>query len=356
MKAPHSTGVSFLLCTYNGATRIAKTLACIAEQDIPKGLSWEVILVDNASTDGTAESARSIWRALGAPAPLQLLRESRPGKQYALETAIDYVQHSYTCIVDDDNRLAPDYMRTGVAILNAHGQIGVLGGQSTATFEGTEPDWFNAFQHCYAVGPQLDRVGGAFQPMADGNVGRNTLWGAGMFVRTEVWSKLREAGFKSLLVGRLLTHGDLTGGEDDELCFAAQLLGYEVWYSSKLQLHHHMSAGRLTETYRDKLVYASARSANRLNAYRNALWGKEDAAVGANLLKDIGYGAVGILKYVFSPAFLKTGFNTKTIEFMSQRNTLTQLQEKVLHFGRVRKYYEEVLEVKRKLRAFRQPV
>ena len=46
-------GVSFLLCTYNGAPRLAETLACLAAQETPAGFPWEIIFVDNASTDGS---------------------------------------------------------------------------------------------------------------------------------------------------------------------------------------------------------------------------------------------------------------------------------------------------------------
>lgn len=341
-------GVSFLVCTFNGAARIAETLACLAHQRASAGVPWEVVLVDNASTDGTAELARQVWSELGSPGPLHLLREPRPGKQYALEMAIGRVGHRYTCIVDDDNRLAPDYLQIGFDLLEANPAIGILGGQNTGTFEGEPPGWFPAFQHCYAVGPQLDYVSGQTKPLNDGNVGRNVLWGAGMFVRTAIWIALRDSGFRSLFSGRQ-GEANLTAGEDDELCYAAQLLGYEVWYSSRLRLQHHMVAGRLTVPYRNRLFYASARSATRLNAYRSALWGRQDNAAGTNLLKDTGYSMVGILKEVLSPDFVRALLTGNTIMRMKQVNALLVVKDALGHFGRVKTYYEQVRQLKRQL-------
>ena len=340
------SGISFLVCTYNGAARLAETLSCLARQLTLPDIEWEVILVDNASTDGTTELAQKLWADLGVPVPLHLLRESRPGKQYALETAVNQVRYGYTCIVDDDNRLAADYMRVGWEILEAQPQVGVLGGANTATFEGQEPPWFATFQHCYAVGPQLDRIGGGFIPLADGNTGRNVLWGAGMFVRTALWYKLRELGFQSLFSGRQ-GEANLTAGEDDELCYVAQLVGYEVWYSSRLRLQHHMSAGRLTETYRDRLFYGSSYTTARLNAYRNALWGKP-AAVRTNLLKDTSYVVVDLIKKIVAPAH-PVDVTSRRLASMSKQHSLLATKDILINYRKVKAYYEQVVRLKHQL-------
>lgn len=337
----HAAGVSVLLCTFNGAARLPETLVCLANQHPLPSAAWEIILVDNASTDATAEIARQVWADLGSPAPLWVLQEPRSGKQFALELAVAQARYAYTCIVDDDNRIAADYLVTGYELLEGNTSIGILGGPNTATFEGEAPVWFGDFQQCYAVGPQIDYVSGQFRPLLDGNVGRNVLWGAGMFVRTAVWQALAAVGFRSLLSGRQ-GENNLTAGEDDELCYAALLLGFEIWYSSRLHLRHHMTAGRLTESYRDRLFYASAHSATRLNAYRNALWGQQEAAIGTNLLKDVGYTTLGVIKDVLSPAFVRANLDGHYIVRMKQWHALTVVKDVLVNFKQVKGYYEQV--------------
>lgn len=340
-------GVSFLLCTYNGAARLAETLACLAAQETSPGVAWEVIFVDNASTDGSAKVVHETWAALGTPAPLRQLHEPRPGYKVAMQRAIDQVAYRYACIVDDDNRLDTDYLRNGVELLENHPEIGILGGSNTATFDSSAPDWFPTFQHCYASGPQLNRVG-ALAPLADGPVGRNVLWGAGMLVRSEIWRHLHTHGFCSLFTGRQ-GEVNLTAGEDDELCYAAQLLRYEVWYSTRLHLHHHMAASRLTEAYRDRLFYASARATTRLNAYRNALWGRPNGSVRTNLLKDLGYAAWSLVKNVCRLAFVRAWSTNNRVAQMNQRHMLIVVWEMAWQHRRVKAYYEQVLQFKQRI-------
>jgi hypothetical protein len=63
-------GVSVVICSYNGALRLATVLSHLAAQEAGAGTPWEVIVVDNASTDGTADTARRCWPA-GHAAPMR---------------------------------------------------------------------------------------------------------------------------------------------------------------------------------------------------------------------------------------------------------------------------------------------
>jgi len=51
-------GISVLVCTYNGAKRLEKTLAHLAAQVTNSTVEWEIILVDNNSTDNTSVIAK----------------------------------------------------------------------------------------------------------------------------------------------------------------------------------------------------------------------------------------------------------------------------------------------------------
>jgi glycosyltransferase involved in cell wall biosynthesis len=47
-------GISIVICTYNGVKRLQPTLEAIFKLTIQQDLSWELIIVDNASTDNTS--------------------------------------------------------------------------------------------------------------------------------------------------------------------------------------------------------------------------------------------------------------------------------------------------------------
>ena len=57
----HPKGISIILCTYNGAGRLRKTLASLAKQENIERIKTQVIFVDNASTDNSATAAQTIW-------------------------------------------------------------------------------------------------------------------------------------------------------------------------------------------------------------------------------------------------------------------------------------------------------
>ena len=47
--------ISVILCTYNRSASLRRTLQSFKEIVTPEGLSWELIVVDNNSTDKTRE-------------------------------------------------------------------------------------------------------------------------------------------------------------------------------------------------------------------------------------------------------------------------------------------------------------
>ena len=73
-----NAGVSVVICCHNSAKRLPETLAHLAAQDVPVGTPWEVIVVDNCSTDGTSEVASRTW-ASRMTVPLRVVREERAG-------------------------------------------------------------------------------------------------------------------------------------------------------------------------------------------------------------------------------------------------------------------------------------
>ena len=346
------SGVSFLVCTHNGAVRLASSLRALARQAGAADIAWEVVLVDNASTDDTTRIAAAVWERAGNVAPLQLLREPRPGKNFALARAFEQARYCYACIVDDDNCLDPNYLAIGYALLAANPQTGILGGQSSGSFPQAPPLWFPAFGHAYAVGEQLDYEHGQGKPLTDGPVGRNALWGAGMFVRTEIVVRLRQLSFTSLFTGRQgSTH--LVAGEDYELCYAAQLLGYEIWYSSQLRLDHCVTAARLTTTYRDELFYASAWVQWRLQAYRNALRSvsEQDFSRPVALAIDFAYAVQGTVRRVMSARFAKALLRRDGLYLMETKRQLLIIYDFVRHYPTIRGSYQVVAGLKVRIAA-----
>lgn len=228
-------GVSVLICTKNGAARLPQTLACLAAQVVPKDLAWEVVLVDNGSTDGTPEVAARLWPRK-SPAPLILLSEPCPGKTNALELGWRKSQYPVVLIVDDDNWLDPDYIAITASIFAESPDVAVTNGYSAGEFEAPPPTWFSRFGAIYAI---------SSESWPSGDVTRTLPipFGAGMGIRRMAVDGLYMDGFRYLLRGRTK---DQMGCEDMELCTALELAGWRWWRDKRLRLRHFMPKERLT--------------------------------------------------------------------------------------------------------------
>lgn len=240
------SGVSVIISTYNGKERLRATITAIAHQKLNESIDIEVLLIDNASTDGTADFVAQLWKELNAPFALKVISEPQPGKINAQNTGFANAQYSYVLICDDDNILSPNYIKNGYALLTSNPKIGALGGRGIPKADVPLPEWFGEMAYMFACAPQADKTGDV-QPQ------RNVIYGAGMFVNMEAYNKVKQAGFKSLLPSRI-GKSLVTGAEDGEICWWLRLGGYEIWYAENLTFEHYLPASRLTEEYRQRLL------------------------------------------------------------------------------------------------------
>jgi len=238
--------ISILICTHNSRKRIADTLNSLKKQRGCENINWEVIIVDYISSDGTLEVAKEVWS--NEVVPLICIKEQAPGKTPALETGLMRARGDGICIIDDDNWADETYVMIAHSTLKAHPDIGVIGAFGIAQCEIEPPEWFYSNLGTYAVGSQ-----GAKQGYIEGN--RNlSFWGAGSVIRRDAWIKAKQKGFIPILnptrgkSGVAFSKGFI-GGEDGELCFAVQLVGYRLWYEPKLKYKHFIPKGRLTPEF-----------------------------------------------------------------------------------------------------------
>lgn len=250
-------GIEVVICTYNGASRLPATLTALAAQTLAPG-GWSVLVVDNASSDGTADMVRSRWTR--SDVCLRIVTETNPGQMRARERALAEADWEIICFCDDDNWLSPDYLKIALTILQAQPRTGVLGGQGIAVSSIPLPPWFGDAAGGYAVGPQGE---------AEGEVAasRGFVYGAGMMLRRSAWNQLTASGFKSRLSGR--AGGKLHSGDDNELCLGLSLLGWQIRYTPRLIFHHEISPHRLDESYCRALYFSFGEANQTLATYRD---------------------------------------------------------------------------------------
>jgi glycosyltransferase involved in cell wall biosynthesis len=259
-----SEGVTVIICCYNSAQRLPETLRHLAAQEIPSGILWEIVVVDNASTDETATVASRSWPA-SAPPILRVVAESQAGLSHARIRGIREARFDIISFVDDDNWVSPDWIERVRAIFAKHPERGACGGRIEAVCEIAPPAWFESIQAQYAVGQQYGNCGDITDTTG------TLLCGAGLSLRTSAVRALLDQGFVFLMSGRKGSH--LLAGEDTELCFALRASGWRLWYDNDLVLRHFIPQARLQWGYALGLMRGMGASSTFFAIYLFALNG-----------------------------------------------------------------------------------
>jgi glycosyltransferase involved in cell wall biosynthesis len=239
-------GVSVIMCCYNSEDRLQETLKHLARQKVPRGISWEIVLVDNASTDHTGNLAQEIWRQLlPASSTLRVIQETRPGQQLARIRGVQEARYEILVFCNDDNWLDPDYISQSEKTMWQNVRIAAAGGQNLPeTNAEYYPAWFENYRDKYALGVPASHSGYVTQ--------RGFVLGAGMVTRKSLFLEMYHDKFPSLLKGR--KGENLSTGDDFEYCKRLLLRGWQLYYEENLKLVHFIPKERLTIDYRDKLM------------------------------------------------------------------------------------------------------
>ena len=254
-------GISAIICTYNGKSRLEETLSHLVQQI--HTCPFEIILVDNASTDGTKAFADEWWRVHGTPnIAYRSFTQPIPGKAYAQDMGYAEAKYEYLMVVDDDNWMAKTYVQDAFDIMESDELIGALGGWCEAAFEGERPSWWEVYAKYFAVSVQGTESGDITRK-------KGCLYGAGMVMRKSHWEELNDRGFMAQLTCR---KGDtLSSGGDTEYSYALRLLGYKIWFDERLYFTHFMTKGRMSLEYLSRLRKAMSHSNFMVLPYQEVL-------------------------------------------------------------------------------------
>ena len=131
--------MTVMICVYSGEPGIRRLLQSLAAQNLPESVPFEILVVDNNSRDAT----RAICETFSEqnPGKLRLLTERQQGKGYALNHGLAEVRGEICCIVDHDQILHPDYLKTVWAAFERYPSISFVGGKVLSNRHEPFPDW-----------------------------------------------------------------------------------------------------------------------------------------------------------------------------------------------------------------------
>ena len=230
-----SCTVTVGICTRNRGPLLRTSLEQLARTAVPDDVTWEVVVVDNGSTDGTAR----VLEAMASQLPLRALRFDTPGKSHALNHAIQHARGDYILWTDDDVLVDQQWITSYVAAFRRWPDAAFFGGPVEPWFDGTPPLW---------LADHWQRVANVFavRQLGDQTFLFDTVrvpYGANFAVKTSVQ---REYQYDTTLGPR---PGSEVRGEETQVIREMLVAGLRGWWVPDARVQHFIPKHRQTVTY-----------------------------------------------------------------------------------------------------------
>lgn len=219
------------LCTWNRCASLRSALERLTQLETVD-VAWELVVIDNASTDNTS----AVLAEAPSKLPMRTEREPRLGISHARNRAMSAARGRWILWLDDDVLVEPGWLRAYNRAVQRWPEAAFFGGPIEPSFEGEPPPWLSAnlsqLAGVYAIrdlGPEsieLDRF--------------RVPWGPNMAVRADV---ARQVPYDPQLG---LAGRDRIGGVETHHLRKIIDLGHRGWWVPEARVRHVIGADRVT--------------------------------------------------------------------------------------------------------------
>lgn len=221
-----------------------RTLADLAQLQMPQ-CAWELLVVDNGCTDGTA--ALLAGRAWPTGWRVRVAREPKLGLSNARNCAIREARGEYLIFIDDDETPVPEWLRAYEKLVAEHSPD-AFGSRIEVLFEGPRPDWLG--DELLGFLGQLRRS----ETTAPLTRPDTSFYGGNFGLRRSVCEVI---GNFDADLGR--KGSDNTGGEEVDLYRRLLQRGLKVWWTPDATIYHRIQVEKLKRSYFLDLHYRQGR-------------------------------------------------------------------------------------------------
>jgi glycosyltransferase involved in cell wall biosynthesis len=229
--------LSVLVCTRNRALSLNQFLLSATSLTIPPETDWELLIVDNGSTDNTAEIIASFVDRL----PVKRLWQPQAGLSNARNLGISHATGKYIIWTDDDVLPAKEWLASYQKAFSQWPEAAVFGGKVTPLIKEPTPAWFRSAL------PDLHFLLAARdfgpEPSLLSIEGDKLPFGANFAIRTDVQ---RMFPFDPALG---VAPGRRRGGEETAVIVAILRSGRKGWWVPDAAVEHVISTDRQTTSY-----------------------------------------------------------------------------------------------------------
>lgn len=219
--------ISVVICTYNRDKFIRTALQKLTEQSLPAE-EYEVIVVDNRSTDNTATICQE-FVSTHASFNFRYVFEPNKGLSFARNRGWEEAKSSIITYIDDDAEASFDFLKSIVLFLQQHKEAIGIGGKVIPIYPGTsEPEWMNPYLNGFVGRMDFGEAPKIFEGKMKYPAGCN------MTYRKEI---LQQAGG---------FNNELTFRSDDKYIYhQVSKLSNQVYYLPAATVYHNIDQERL---------------------------------------------------------------------------------------------------------------
>lgn len=238
---------SFITCTYNRAKYLPTTLASLCEQTFDF-LDYEVVIVDNNSTDNTAEICQNFISNFKTR-QIRYFKEVNQGLSFALNRGVRGAQGEFLIYVDDDETIGQKHLELLEKHLQDFPDAVLAASPVVPIYEKEEPNWMSPFTQRL--------IGGYFnEGKLVKKLNKKSYPGTGhTIIKRELYDKY---GFYNTELGR--SGSSLIGAEDKDMFYRLIAGHVECYYFPDIPIYHHIPEYKLTDMFFDKLTYSIGKS------------------------------------------------------------------------------------------------
>ncbi len=232
---------SVVICTYNRANHLKKSLESAVSQNYPKN-QFEILIVDNNSPDDTAVVCRSFQEKYDE-INIRYFLETQQGISYGRNRGVTEARGEFIAFLDDDETILPDYLNHLHNFFESYPEASLCAGPVVPVCKIPEPEWMSPYisrpiTGLYDKGSNIKIL----KPKDCPGTGHATF-------RRSLFEKI--GGFNTDL-GR--KGSSLLGAEDKDFFLRLNQQGVSCYYLPSAIIYHHIPASKLTEDFFNKMT------------------------------------------------------------------------------------------------------
>ncbi len=254
------------ICTYNGETRLPRVLDLLLSQENTDHFLWEIIVIDNNSSDNTAKVVQEYQSNSLSRYPIRYYFEPKQGLAFARRYAIKEAQGDLVAFLDDDNLPTGNWVSAAYSFGMSHPKAGAYGSQINGEYEVNPPEGFPRIASLLAI---VDRGQTPFCY----ELSRKWFFpaGAGLVVRKKAWiDSVPEEPILKGVCGTSLS----SKGEDLETLSYIRKANWEIWHNPEMLIYHHIPRSRLEKDYLLQVARGVGLSRYPMRMLRFPFWQK----------------------------------------------------------------------------------